>query len=80
MSETNELSVEQRIAELDRYVNEAPKSGTPATEDIAGGVVIHVSTHSFQIAISNVFLVGGGLLLIVTLGILIGTRFRRGRN
>ena len=79
MNETNEQSVEQRIAELERYVN--ANSGTAATPAVPmpGGVVVHTYPYTIHISLPGVLVFGGCLFVLVCLGLLIvkGSRRRR---
>jgi hypothetical protein len=79
MNETNELSVEQRIADLERYVSASSgTAATPATYRPVGAV-LHIHTYSIPITLPGVLLFGSGLFVLICLGVLIlkGSRRRR---
>lgn len=82
MNETNQQSVDQRLADLERYVNEAPQAGTPAPAVTYRGVAVHVSLYNYTIPVSlpGVLAVGGGLFVLVLLGVLCVRGFQRGRS
>lgn len=82
MNETNQPSVDQRLADLERYVNEAPTAGTPAPAVTFRGVAVHVSLYNYTIPVTlpGVLGVGGGLFVIVLLGVLCAKGFQRRRS
>jgi len=80
MNETNELSVEQRLADLERYINANSGTAAASAAPTPGGVVVHIFTHSIPISLPGVLVFGGGLFVLVCLGVLVVMGSRRGRS
>ena len=80
MNETNEHSVEQRVAELERYVNANRGTAVAPATYRPVGMVLHIYNYSIPISLPGVLIFGGGLFLLVCLGVLILKGSRRSRS
>lgn len=72
MNDEEGKSVEQRLAELEQYINEMPKSGTPIPSDTHVGVIV-------RLAIPEMLVIGVSLFVLIFLAVLIGKKFCRSR-
>jgi hypothetical protein len=70
-------SVEQRIADIERYINEPRPSATPTPDVITGGIVVEMHTYTLHLPLPVLGVVVASLLALLVIALLVARKFGR---